>query len=169
MNKVIREILITAVVALLLFMGVRMVIHNAEVQGFSMEPNLHDGQRVFVIKAAYWFGEPQRGDVVVFDTERFSEDIIHRIAGLPGEVVEIRAGVLYVNGERLDEPYTQGHTVTAPPQKVPEDSYFIVGDNRGVAGWDIVPKKAIIGKAWLSYWPLGEWGTVENYSWEAGA
>lgn len=163
MQKAIREILITVAIALLIFTGVRFVTHNYEVLGFSMEPNLHSGQRVFVSKAAYWFGEPQRGDVVVFDTARFSQDIIHRIVGLPGEMAEIRAGEAYIDGRRLEEAYIQGRSLTVALQKVPDNSYFIVGDNRGIASWDIVPRDRIIGKAWLRYWPLSQFGTVGDY------
>ena len=165
MKTAIREILITVVLALVFFLAVNTVAHSAEVQGFSMEPNLHDGQRVIVSKAKYWFDNPQRGDIVVFDSPRTSKDIIHRIVGMPGEQIEISMGELYVNGEKLDEPYLQGSSIIAPLKEIPDNSYFIVGDNRGAARWDIVPEEDIVGKAWLCYWPLSEWGTVANYLW----
>lgn len=165
MKGTIREIIITVLLATIFFLGIRTVVHNFEVRGFSMEPNLHDGQFIIVSKAAYWFSKPDRGDIVVFNTPRLNHGIIHRIVGLPGETIEIRAGEVYVNDTLLEERYTQGDSIAAPRQKVPEGSYFIVGDNRSAASWDIVPRKKIVGKAWLCYWPIGDWGLAPNRSW----
>lgn len=130
-----------------------------------MEPTLHNGQFVVVSKVAYWFGSPNRGDIVVFDTDRLDHGIIHRIVGLPGEVIEIRKGELWINGEQMNEPYIQGHSLVVASRKMPAGTYFIVGDNRGAASWDLVPREDIIGKAWFCYWPTSEWGFVPNYSW----
>jgi len=168
MRAIIREIVITILLALLIFVVIRAVVHNFEVRGISMQPNLHDGQFVIVNKAAYWFGTPRRGDIVVFNTNRLNHDIIHRVVGLPGDSIEIEKGELYINGESVKEPYIQGHSVSASSQKVPNGNYFIVGDNRSAASWDIVPRGDIIGKAWLCYWPISEWGFVPGYSWESG-
>ena len=167
MKTTVREIAITVILALIFFIVIRSVVHNFEVRGFSMEPDLHDGQLIIVSKAAYWFGSPHRGDIVVFSTSRLDHDIIHRIVGLPGEMVEINSGKLWVNGERVEEPYIQGHSVSVPAQTVPEDSYLIVGDNREAASWDIVPREDIIGKAWICYWPPSQWGSAPNYSWKS--
>lgn len=164
-KTIIRETTITVLLALLLFVAIRSVAHSAEVSGYSMEPSLHDGQRIIVSKVAYWFGDPQRGDIVVFDTDRISNDIIHRIVGLPGELIEIKHGKLFINGKEMDEPYLQGSSIDTPPQQIPDDRYFIVGDNRGSASSDLVSRNDIIGKAWLCYWPVSEWGTAPNYSW----
>ena len=169
MKAVVREILITIILALLIFVAIRVVVHNFEVKGFSMEPSLHDGQLVIVNKAAYWFGTPKRGDIVVFNRPPLKHGIIHRVIGLQGELIEIKNGEPNVNGEKLEEPYIQGHSVSASPQRIPDGSYFIVGDNRSAASWDIVPRRDIIGKAWLSYWPISEWGLVPGYSWESEA
>jgi signal peptidase I len=168
MKAAIREILTTILLAMLFFVAIRTVVHNFEVNGFSMKPNLHDGQFIIVSKADYWFADPQRGDIVVFQTGRLDHSIIHRIVGLPGEVIEIKNGILYVNGERWEEPYIRGYSVSASPRKVPYDSFFIIGDNRAMTSWDIVPRRDIIGRAWLIYWPLTEWGMAPNHSWEPG-
>ncbi|MCL0036490.1 signal peptidase I [Dehalococcoidia bacterium] len=169
MKAAIREILTTILLALLFFVAIRAVVCNFEVHGFSMEPNLHDGQFIIVNKAAYWFADPQRGDIVVFQTDRLNYGIIHRIVGLPNELIELRNGVLHVNGEKLKEPYVRGHSVSVSPRKVPNDSFFIVGDNRAATSWDIVPRRDIVGRAWLIYWPISEWGLVPNHQWESEA
>jgi signal peptidase I len=169
MKAAIREILTTVLLALLFFVAIRTVVHNFEVNGFSMKPSLHDGQFIIVSKVDYWFADPQRGDIVVFETGRLNHSIIHRIVGLPGELIEMRDGVLYVNGEKWEEPYIQGHAVSASPRKVPHDSFFIVGDNRAATSWDIVPRRDIIGRAWLIYWPIRDWGRAPNHSWEPEA
>ncbi|MFP4641446.1 MAG: signal peptidase I [Dehalococcoidia bacterium] len=166
MRAALREVLITVLLAVVFFMAIRAFVHNYEVQGFSMEPALHDGQYIVVSKAAYWFGDPHRGDIVVFDSSKINHGIIHRVVGLPGETVEIDDGNLYVNGEGKREPYVEGDSISASPREIPEDSYFIIGDNRSAASWDIVSEADIIGKAWLCYWPISELGLVPNYSWE---
>lgn len=169
MKKVAREILITALLALVIFLAIRSVVHNFEVSGNSMVPNLENGQFVIVSKAAYWFSDPKRGDIVVFHSPRLSHGIIHRIVGMPGEKVEIKNGEVYINDRKLEEPYVQGNHISRSPEIVPENKYLIVGDNRYAASADIVPRGDIIGKAWLSYWPLSEWGHAPNYSWKSMA
>lgn len=169
MKAVIREILTAVLLALLFFVAIRGIAHNFHIRGFSMEPNLHDGQFIIVSKVDYWFADPQRGDIVVFQTDRLNHGIIHRIVGLPGELIEIRNGLLYVNGEKWEEPYIQGHAVSVSPRKVPHDSFFIIGDNRAATSWAIVHREDIIGRAWLIYWPIGDWGWAPNHQWELEA
>ncbi|MBM3132264.1 MAG: signal peptidase I [Chloroflexi bacterium] len=169
MRKVAREILITALLALVIFLAIRSVVHNFEVSGNSMVPNLQNGQFVIVSKAAYWFSDPERGDIVVFHRPGFGHGIIHRIVGLPGEKVEIRNGEVYVNDRKLPEPYIQGSHINRSAEIVPQNKYLIVGDNRYAASADIVARDDIVGKAWLSYWPLSEWGRAPNYSWKSVA
>jgi signal peptidase I len=165
MKTVIREIIITVLLAVVIFMAIRTVAHNFEVSGNSMEPNLHHGEFVIVSKIAYWFDSPDRGDIVVYYTDRLQHDVIHRVVGLPGETVEIKNGEVYINDEKLDEPYIGESSRAVLPMEVPEGHYYIVGDNRGVASWEVVPEEDIVGKAWISYWPTSEWGSVPNYSW----
>lgn len=166
MRGIVREVVITIVLALLFFVAIRSVVHNFEVNGYSMEPTLHDGQFVIVSKAAYWFGDPGRGDIVVFDAPNVDHDVIHRIVGLPGELVEIRKGQLYIDGKQMDEPYIDG-VANVPPTEIGEDNYFIIGDNRRHSTSHEVSRDTIVGKAWLIYWPLGDWGFVSNYSWKS--
>ncbi len=168
MRGVVREIVITVILALLFFVAIRSVVHNFEVNGYSMEPNLHDGQFVIVSKAAYWFSDPKRGDIVVFDAPNLNHDVIHRIVGLPGEALEIQRGQLYIDGEPMDEPYIQGSN-SVSLKEIPEGNYFIIGDNRGASSSHIVSKDDIVGKAWLIYWPIDDWGFVPNHSWKSGS
>lgn len=166
-KSTILQILATLAVALLIFFGVQAIIESRVVEGSSMETNLHGGERLIVVKAAYWFGEPQRGDVVVFhDPSRpvGHQEIVHRIVGLPSEKVEIRYGQVYINDQKIEEPYIQENSINRTPEIIPDDSYFIIGDNRNAASSDIVPRNEIIGRVWLIYWPLGDWHLIDGYS-----
>jgi signal peptidase I len=164
------EILITAALALAIFFCARSTLQGYEVFQSSMEPSFFQGQRVMVFKAAYWFGDPQRGDVVIFKTPNGSdEEWIKRVIGLPGDTIEIIHGVVYVNGIKLDEPYVQRpFSYSLPNKVVPPDNYFVLGDNRNISndshmGW-FMPRENLIGKAWLVYWPASAWGVVPRYS-----
>ena len=169
MKRFAREIAITIVLALIIFFVARTTIQTYEVFMTSMEPNFTEGDRVVVNKAVYWFGEPQRGDVIIFEEPNGTEeDFIKRIIGIPGDTVEIKNGAVYVNGIRLQEPY-----VMAPPAytmatiTVPEDRYFVLGDNRNYSndshnGW-FVEEDKIHGKAWLITWPPDSWKVVPSY------
>ena len=165
MKNIGREILITVLLALVIFMAIRTVAYNFEVSGNSMEPNMHNGQFVMISKIVYWFDDPQRGDIVVYNSDRVGHHVIHRIVGLPGESIAVRQGKVFIDGRLLEEPYIPDGSRTIQPQRVPEDSYYIVGDNRDAASWEIVPRDNIVGKAWICYWPVSDWGTVLNYSW----
>lgn len=137
-----------------------------------MEPGLQDGQQILINKVIYYLHEPERGDIIILHPPPpYSPDetpFIKRIIALPGDTVEVEDGTVYVNGLKLDEPYIkEPPTYTFRQKKIPEGEYFVLGDNRNYAsdshtGWT-VPRQNIIGKAWLSIWPLSEWGFVPNY------
>ncbi len=153
---------------------IAFVAQSFLVEGSSMEPSLHHGQRLLVEKVTYRFTEPKRGQVVVF---RYPGDqrrkFIKRVIGLPGDEIAIKNGFLYVNGLRLDENYINGPTYgtySAPtfgPVLVPEGHYFVLGDNRRNSDDSrypdvgFVPKKNLIGRALVVYWPLGQIGSVK--------
>ncbi len=138
-----------------------------------MEPSLQNGQQLLVNKVVYYFHEPERGDVIIlhppppYNPE--ATPFIKRIIALPGDTIEVKNGAVYVNGSKLVEPYIkEPPTYNFQQKKIPENEYFVLGDNRNNAndshnGWT-VPRQNIIGKAWLSIWPPGEWGFVPNYS-----
>jgi signal peptidase I len=165
-----RDVLETALLTLVIFLGVRLGVQNFRVEGFSMQPTLQSNQYLLVNKVVYMVGEPQRGDIVVFrlpqDPRR---DLIKRIVALPGEEVEVRNGAVYVNGKALDEPYIRDKPLYFFSKKtVPEGEYFVLGDNRNNSFdshvWDFLPREYLIGKAWVSYWPVQSWSVVEHNS-----
>jgi len=171
MRTFLREVLITIILALVIFFVARGTIQTYEVFMTSMEPSFHEGQRVVVNKAAYWgwVGNPERGDVIIFNAPNGSdEDFIKRVIGLPGDTVEVRGEAVYVNGVKLEEPYimsSPGYNMIK--KTVPGESYFVLGDNRNSSndshnGW-YVERTEIHGKAWLSTWPPDLWGVVPEY------
>ena len=170
MKTFFREFLITAVLAIVIFFLLQASLQTFVIYMSSMEPNLHEGQRLLVNKAVYKLGDPQRGDVVIFDApgDR-SGDYIKRAIALPGDTVEVKDGKVYINGSKADEPYVKDPPeYTLEPQKIPPNMYFVLGDNRNNSddshnGW-LVPRENIVGKAWLSIWPVDEWGVVPAYS-----
>lgn len=163
-----RELIETALVVLVVLALVNTTTARFRIEGSSMKPSLHDGEYVLISKVSYWFGQPRRGDVVVF---RFphdpSRDFIKRVIGLPGETVAIRDGKVFINGRPLQEPYIRGPIVyTYGPVTLGPEEYFVLGDNRNASNdshnWGTLPRSAIIGKAWLIYWPPQRWGVIAN-------
>ena len=142
-----------------------VIIANAVVPTGSMESTIPAGSRIMGLRLYYNFKDPERGDIVIFkypDDEKV--DYLKRIIGLPGETVEIISGKVYINGELLDEPYLDEEpTGDFGPYQVPEDSYFMLGDNRAVSKdsryWTntYVHRDKIIAKAFFMYWPKLKW------------
>lgn len=174
MRATLREALLALFLALCIFLAVQVTLESCQVQGYSMENSLLDGQRLLVIKTNYWFGDPQRGDVIIFHSpQEPDKNLIKRVIALPGEWVEIKGGKVYItdtNGDTfpLDEPYIIGTNGPYPRTKVPDDGYFVLGDNRNHSSdsrkWGMLPRENIIGEAWLCYWPLGDWHILPSYS-----
>ena len=127
------------------------------VEGIAMKPSFNDGDKILIDKN---FGELKRGDVITFlyPKDR-SKWYFKRITGLPGDIVEIREGRVYINGQILDEPYVEELYNQAksnfPPLKVPENHYFVMGDNRDNSSdsryWGSVDKELIKGKYYMTY------------------
>ncbi|MBI2862055.1 MAG: signal peptidase I [Chloroflexi bacterium] len=150
----------TGTILLRLFLGVLglvIVLLSAgcgfvQVKGHSMEPTISEGERLTVDKNAYaGTSAPQRGDIILFDQEGTSR--ISRVVGLPGETITIDNGAVYVNGNKLDEPYLAAGTRTESATKnfqVPGNSYFVLGDNRGQSNDSraigSIPRDGITGK-----------------------
>ena len=142
-----------------------VIIANAVVPTGSMESTIPAGSRIMGLRLYYNFKDPERGDIVIFkypDDEKV--DYLKRIIGLPGETVEIASGKVYIDGELLDEPYLDEEpTGDFGPYQVPEDSYFMLGDNRAVSKdsryWTntYVRRDKIIAKAFFMYWPKLKW------------
>jgi len=174
MRTLLREILGTIILAIVVFILLQTTVQSFIVDGYSMEDSFHDGQRLIIVKdaIAYAFYEPKWGDVAVFHPPgNRQEDYIKRIIGLPGDTIEVKEGAVYINGTELDEPYVKDPPAyTLDPIKVPENKYFVLGDNRNNSndshnGW-MVPRQNILGRAWLSIWTPDEWGLAPNYNLE---
>ena len=137
------------------------VIVNARVTSGSMENTIMTKDRVLGLRFPYWFSDPQQGDIVIFkypDDE--SQNYIKRIIGMPGDTVEIVEGLVYINGELLDEPYLrETPRGSFGPYEVPEGHYFMLGDNRNNSRdsryWNnkYVSEEQILGKAYWVYYP----------------
>lgn len=184
----IRETAEALVIAVILAMLIRtFVVQAFKIPSGSMEDTLKIGDHILVAKFLYRFVEPKRGDIIVFKYPVDPKvDYIKRIIGVPGDKVEIREKVVYINGKRYEEPYVEHvdprtFTKTAiaaevfpddmvrrdnyGPVMVPEGHYFVMGDNRDRSYdsrfWGFVPKKNIKGKAFFRYWPPTRIGIVK--------
>jgi signal peptidase I len=191
MGSFLRETLQALLLAIGIFLALQATVRNFRVEGSSMEPTLYHGQYLVVNKMRYlripigrllarlpfspfprdavWepFSGPRPGDVVVFHHPRDSRrDLVKRVIAGPGDTVEIRQGHVYVNGRLLHEPYVKRReNFTMPPISLGRDEYFVLGDNRPVSSdsrsWGPLPRSAIIGKAWFTYWPPSGIGLIE--------
>ena len=160
-----RDILVAAIAAVLI---VVFVVQPVKVEGTSMAPRLADQERIFVSKLSYRFSNIERGDIVVFWYPRNpAKSFIKRVIGIPGETVEIKGGVVFVDGRRLEEPYLRPEYLDHDyhTTKVPEDQFFVLGDRRNSSNdsrnWGCVPRRNIFGKAVFRYWPVSKAGMIE--------
>ena len=180
MNRIMRELLNTAIYLLCVLGAVWLVItfvgQRTEVEGASMENTLHNGDNLIVDKLSYRFHDPERFDIIVFPFQ-FQDNTyyIKRIIGLPGETVQIMDdGSIYINGEKLEENYgmevIKPETIgrAAEPIELGDDEYFVMGDNRNNSSdsrTDMVgniKRENIIGKAWLRIWPFSDFGILQH-------
>ena len=205
-GSAIRELLETAIFIVLVFFIFRGVVQNFRIEGSSMEPSFHDRQFIWVNKLVYFHFDanaplrllpgnsdlpqrlvypvhtPERGDVVVLEPPALgesggTEDYIKRVIGLPGETIQIKDGIVLINGEPLPESKADGaYLVDATdcyggklcePYKIPAGHVVVLGDHRtnsqdsrSWAGDPALPIDRIVGKAWLIYWPQTQWGFV---------
>jgi signal peptidase I len=161
-NALLREVLQVIVPALVLAFVVHLFLAQATVvYGQSMEPNLRQHQRLIVDKISFRLHPPQRNDIVVLDLPEMDELLVKRVVGLPGEQVEVRAGIVYVNSIPLPEPFP--HDITAydmPPITLGPLNYFVLGDNRSNSNdsrsFGPVYREHILGRVWLRYWPVDQ-------------
>jgi len=168
----------TIVIALAIFVVVyQFLFQPHQVKGSSMDDNFHDGEYLLTDKVSYRFGSPQRDDVIVFKAPQNEDfDYIKRIIGMPGDQVMVDNNRVFVNGVILDESgYLASTVVTRPglflkedlPVTVPPTAYFVMGDNRSNSSdsrdWGFVPATNIVGKAWVKYWPINQFGVIKKY------
>jgi signal peptidase I len=163
----VRDLAFSVLLAVILIV---FIYQPVKVEGTSMMPALTDQERIFINKFTYRFGTGniERGDLVVFFFPMdHTKSYIKRIIGLPGDMVQIDKGTVYVNGERLAEPYVPDEyrdDQTFPLKAVPSDNYFVLGDHRSSSNdsraWGMVPRVNIYGKAVFVYWPLDKMGRL---------
>ncbi|NEP05840.1 MULTISPECIES: signal peptidase I [Okeania] len=162
-------------IALSLSLLVRILIAEPRyIPSDSMIPTLEVGDRLVVEKVSYYFHPPVRGDIIVFQPpqqlQRYgyakNQAFIKRVIGLPGDTIKIENGLVYINDQPLTENY-----IAEPPEytlpisiKVPENQYFVMGDNRNNSNdshvWGFLPKKNIIGRAIIRFWPYQRLGAL---------
>ncbi len=156
-------LVILAVAFVLVFGFVRpFVLEAFRIPSESMVPTLLVGDRVFVNKFIYRFTEPERGDVVVFESVNGGEeDLITGVGGVGGDEVEVRNGTLLVNGEAREEPYLNRNLPfndSYGPSEVPEGHVFVMGDNRANSAdsrvFGPLPIENIEGEAFVRFWPV---------------
>ena len=123
---------------------------------------------MLINKLSYWLVEPERGDIIVLEFPNdHTRDFIKRIIGIPGDHIEIGNGEVKVNGVSLTEPYIKASPNYSGSWIVPEDNFFVLGDNRNNShdshSWSFLPRGDIVGKAWLIYWSPSNWGLVPHH------
>ena len=148
------------------------------VSGQSMYPTLHNSDRMFMSK----LGDIHRFDVVILKAPDENVEYIKRVIGMPGDTIEMKSGVLYINGKKVDQPFINTEALAKQTvfmddftlesltgeSKVPEGKYFVLGDNRGVSKDSrmigFIDRSAIEGKAVFTIWPFGRIGGQKDYS-----
>lgn len=161
-----KDIVLAVVIA---FLMVVFLYQPVKVEGTSMQPELLDQERIFVNKFVYRFEEIHRRDIVVFWYPKDpSKSFIKRVVGVPGDLVSIRDGQVYLNGERVEERYVPRGYQDAdsyPPVRVRAGHYYVLGDHRNASNdsrsWGLVPRKYIYGKAVFRYWPVEKAGFLD--------
>ena len=154
-------------VAILLALLIRyFVVEIFLVEGQSMYPTLEHNQRLVVNKFIYRFDEPEREDIIVFEYNE-NKDFIKRVVGLPGETVKINDGQVYIDEEPIDEDYqVKKVNDNYGPEELPEDEYFVLGDNRDnsmdsrSSSVGFIHEDEIKGRAFFVFWPLDQIGTL---------
>lgn len=159
----------TFLVAGLVFFSLEYATGRFRVEGPSMQPSLYTGQYVLADRLAYRLGNPQRGDVVtVLPNLPTTQEFIKRLMGLPGDIIAVRNGSVWINGGKITEPY-----IAEPPRYIGSwqlgpDEYFVMGDNRNDSDdshiWGTVHRRALTGKVMLVYWPLNQVRPAPNFA-----
>jgi len=167
MLSLLRDIAISVVFAIVLIV---FIYQPVKVEGTSMMPGLSNQERIFINKYEYRLSNDfiRRGDLVVFHYPLdHSQSYIKRVAGLPGDTVEIQDGTVLVNGQKLEEPYVPDEyrdRISLSKENVPLGHYFVLGDHRNSSSdsrtWGFVDRSEIYGKAVFVYWPLDRIGRV---------
>ena len=170
------DIIETFVIALAIFVLIYLFLFQPhQVKGNSMYPNFHNQEYLLTDKATYHLGEPQRGDVIIFQAPKNEKyDYIKRIIGLPGDLVKVENCHIFINNQLLKEDYLSDDLCTSGGRfwqsgqniPIPDGQYFVAGDNRPYSSdsrdWGTVPRENIVGKAWYRYWPPKRMGIIRR-------
>lgn len=173
MREIVSTIAYLLVVVALTFLFVQFVGQRTHVNGDSMNNTLQDGDNLIVDKISYRFKDPERFDIIVFPYQYQEKTFyIKRIIGLPGETVEIEDGVIYIDGEMLEEDYgkevMKSEGIAGEPIELGEDEYFVLGDNRNNSSDSRDPsvgnikKDDIVGRAFIRIWPFSKFGILKH-------
>jgi signal peptidase I len=164
---VVREIIETLLLTFFIFWLVNSFVGRYRIDGSSMNPTMANGQYLLINNFSYYLNEPDRGDIVVFQHPNSDLNLIKRVIGVPGDLVEVQNRQVMVNGILLNEPYIQAEPTYSGSWTVPENQFFVLGDNRNSSSdshsWGFLPKDNIIGKAMVVYWPISDWEQVPHY------
>ncbi len=153
-----------AIAVVLAFIVKSFVLSTSIVEGESMEPTLIDGERIVYNKLIYLIGSPERGDVVII--QRPFKNYVKRIIALPGEKVEMKNHILYIDDQPSEQQYlnedADTHTGNFGPYFIPLGHYFVMGDNRAISkdsrnGLGLIEEDEIIGRSEFIYFPFSEW------------
>jgi signal peptidase I len=173
-HSLLRELAEVVVLAVILYFGISFAVQTVHVEGMSMVGTLNDNDYLIANKIDYRLHPPQRGDIVILRAPtNQSVDFIKRVIGLPGERLLIRDGVVYINGERLQESYlpeawTQMNNWpldgSSNGEVIPAGEYFVMGDNRNRSqdsrAFGPISMDEIEGRAWFRIWPLDSAGNI---------
>lgn len=170
-SHVAREIIETILLTLLIFWLVNTATGRFRIEGTSMMPTMQEGEYVLINKLAYYLDEPKRGDIIVLHYPNDpTRDFIKRVIGLPGDRVEVRDQQVMVNQTVLTEPYINAAPTYEGTWTVPDDQYFVLGDNRNNSSdshtWEFLDEELIVGKGLFVYWPYDQVERVPHYSHE---
>ena len=165
---VLREIIETLLLTFFIFWLVNSAVGRYRIDGNSMNPTLFNGQYLLINNVSYYLDEPERGDIVVFRHPDQDLNLIKRVIGVPGDQIQIRDREVRVNGILIDEPYIKESPAYSGSWEVPENTLFVLGDNRNNSSdshsWDVLPEENLLGKAMVVYWPPQDWANVPHYS-----
>ena len=167
-KSMIWEVVQTLLMAAALYFVIDFCIARVRVENISMETSFTEGELLMVNKLNYKFSEPERGDVVIFEAPTApGKDYIKRMIGLPGDTVTVNEGLLYINNELIEEDWVHEPMLYQGEWTVPEDQYFVLGDNRNHSSdshsWGFVPRENLIGNAFFCYWPLTHIRVVNSH------
>lgn len=162
--------LLREIVFMILIVGaLQFLLPRSIVKGQSMEPNLHEGERLAASPIPYLVNEPQRGDIVMlYPVEENGPSLVKRIIGLPNEQIQFQDGRVYINGVELQENYLERICITCTDGNwiLGDNEYFVMGDNRRVSrdsrNYGAISGDSIMAKVLFRWWPPSQWSLFPN-------